>query len=54
MSGFQTWGAEVRTHLTVVEVAATAGLACHAVVLIFMASRVGDLTWGKAGVHRSI
>jgi hypothetical protein len=54
MPWFQTCVAEVRARLTAVGVAPAAGPACHAVILISMASRVGDLTWGKAGVQRSI
>jgi hypothetical protein len=48
MSGFQTCGAKVKAHLTVVGAAPAAGSACHTVVLISVASRVGVLTWGKA------
>jgi hypothetical protein len=45
---------EVRAHLAVVRAAPAAGPVCSAVVLISMASRVRDVTWGKAGVQRSI
>lgn len=48
MPWLQTRDAEVRAHLTAVGTAPAAGPACHAVVLISMASRVGELTWGKA------
>lgn len=54
MPCFQTCDAEVRARLTAVGAAPAAGPACHTVVLISMASRVGDLTWGRAGVQRSI
>jgi len=45
---------EVRAHLTVVRAAPAAGPVCSAFVLISMASRVRVVTWGKAGVQRSI
>lgn len=48
MPWLRTCDAEVRAHLTAVGAAPAAGPACHAVVLISMASRVGELTWGKA------
>lgn len=54
MLWFQTYDAVVRAHPTAMGAAPAAGPACHAVVLISMAGRVGDLTWGKAGVQRSI